>query len=93
MENQFQENSNKKRVNKTQDFLFGILGGTGYAILSGALLVSINNFSFLLYSLFALYVIVILLLFYIKRPYLSLGIITILAVPLTILGGCMLMFS
>ena len=93
MENQFQENSDKKSVNKTLDIFIGIFGGIGYVILSIIVLTSVKYFIPFLWGIIALYVIAIFLCFYIKRHYISIGLISIIAVPLSIFGGCMLLMN
>ena len=93
MENQFQENSDKKSVNKTLDLFIGILGGIGYVILSIIVFTSVKYFIPFLWGIIALYVIAIFLFFYIKRHYISIGLISIIAVPLSIIGSCMLLWK
>jgi hypothetical protein len=75
---------------KASDIFIGIGLGILYCILSGILLGSVNSIS-LLWILIPLYIAGILYFFFIRRYYLSIGLILLITTPLVIFGGCLLL--
>jgi hypothetical protein len=105
MEEQFQENqdfSDSKedfytdRSKKVSDLLIGFFGGLGYIALAFTFFVLSYHkiesiFNILLSIAIIIYLLAILFFFYIKRKYLSIGLILLVTVPPAIIGGCLIL--
>ena len=99
MENQSKENNNSKenyygvKSNRTKDLGRGVFVGLAYAVFSFMLLVNFRFVSQFSIALVVLYIGLILYFFFKKRRYLSIGLISVIVVPLAIVGGCLALIS
>jgi hypothetical protein len=100
MEKQFQPDTDPSysnndfytdRSKKVKDLLLGLTGGLTYCIFSGILVSSFYKIQFLWIALIILYLALIFFFLFIRRYYLSIGLVLLVTVPTAIVGGCMLL--
>lgn len=78
---------------KAADVGLGIVGGIAYSVLCTYLLSAINgSFGWSVLAV-TIYLMAVAFFFVVKRHYLAIGLLAIVAIPLLIFGGCMLLIG
>lgn len=92
LNNKPDDNYYADRSRRVRDIGSGLGFGLIYVILSLSLLSSSRTFAYA-WVVIVLYLIAILFFFLKKRHYISIGLILLVAVPLAIVGGCLLIIG
>lgn len=81
-------NPKKRRADKVHDILIGFFGGGAICLMAGGIAASIN-LPALIWFLVGAYILSILFFLIKGRAFIAIGIVLIVVLPLTVVGGCM----